>query len=132
MFRLMKGSGGVISHRNSSITTAVVAVAVTVGIFGTIGQEYHHHHRAYAMGSTSTTTMRTTNLSESIQQSLPQLYDATLKRIMDYTTDPITKSVTANIDDDTDDSTVPLSLRSVLQEQEPPLPSVCFVIRRPG
>jgi hypothetical protein len=94
------------------------------------------------MATTSTTTTTTKlpqpSLSESIQQSLPQLYDTPLKRILDYTTDPITKGVTAHYDNTDDDD---YTLRSVvLQQQNHPssssssqqLPSVGFVIRRPG
>ena len=113
------GSRGVMSHRN----IAAVAVAVTMGVFG-IGVQAPY--RTYAMATT------TTHLSDSIQQSLPQLYETPLKRILDYTTDPITKSVTANID--TDDT---LTLRRVVDlentaEASHRRPTVGFVIRRPG
>lgn len=117
----MSGSRGVVvPHRNS--LTAVAVVAMTVGIFAI-------RHRTHAMATTTVTTPHL-KLSESIQQSLPQLYDTPLKRIMDYTTDPITNSVTAHIDTDDNHS----SLRSVVREQtsQQQLPSVCFVIRRPG
>ena len=114
----------------------LAVTAVTVGLFGAAIV-----HRTYAMmvTTTSTTNDRNTNnsknsnLSDSIQQSLPQLYDTTsLKRIIDYTINPITNSVTANVDE-----TETLTLRNavVLQQQqaeEKSLPSVCFVIRRPG
>ena len=113
---------GVISHRN----IAAMAVVVTVGVLSVAVQQ-QQPLRTYAMATTTVTT--SPYLSDSLQQSLPQLYDTPLKRIMDYTTDPITKSVTANVD--TDDS---LSLRSVVQEVTSTqlLPTVCFVVRRPG
>ena len=113
---------GVISHRN----IAAMAVVVTVGVLSVAVQQ-QRPLRTYAMATTTTTI--SPYLSDSLQQSLPQLYDTPLKRIMDYTTDPITKSVTANVD--TDDS---LSLRSVVQEVTSTqlLPTVCFVVRRPG
>jgi DNA-binding transcriptional regulator YbjK len=128
MIRCGIGNRGILSHR--SITAMAVAVAVSSSLCGVVQQ----HYRTYAM-ATTTTTPSSPQLSESIRQSLPQLYDTPLKRIVDYTTDPITKSVTAHID--TDEST---TLRSVVQDMMtsssssslPPLPSVCFVIRRPG
>ena len=113
---------GVMSHRN----IAAMAVVVTVGVLS-VAVRQQQPLRTYAMATTTTTI--SPYLSDSLQQSLPQLYDTPLKRIMDYTTDPITKSVTANVD--TDDS---LSLRSVVQEVTSAqlLPTVCFVVRRPG
>lgn len=113
---------GVMSHRN----IAAMAVVVTVGVLS-VSVQQQQPLRTYAMATTTTTI--SPYLSDSLQQSLPQLYDTPLKRIMDYTTDPITKSVTANVD--TDDS---LSLRSVVQEVTSTqlLPTVCFVVRRPG
>ena len=113
---------GVMSHRN----IAAMAVVVTVGVLS-VSVQQQQPLRTYAMATTTTTT--SPYLSDSLQQSLPQLYDTPLKRIMDYTTDPITKSVTANVD--TDDS---LLLRSVVQEVTSTqlLPTVCFVVRRPG
>ena len=113
---------GVMSHRN----IAAMAVVVTVGVLSVAVQQ-QQPLRTYAMATTTVTT--SPYLSDSLQQSLPQLYDTPLKRIMDYTTDPITKSVAANVD--TDDS---LSLRSVVQEVTSTqlLPTVCFVVRRPG
>ena len=103
-----------------------MAVVVTVGVLS-VSVQQQQPLRTYAMATTTTTI--SPYLSDSLQQSLPQLYDTPLKRIMDYTTDPITKSVTANVD--TDDS---LSLRSVVQEVTSTqlLPTVCFVVRRPG
>ena len=113
---------GVMSHRN----IAAMAVVVTVGVLS-VSVQQQQPLRTYAMATTTTTI--SPYLSDSLQQSLPQLYDTPLKRIMDYNTDPITKSVTANVD--TDDS---LSLRSVVQEVTSTqlLPTVCFVVRRPG
>ena len=113
---------GVMSHRN----IAAMAVVVTVGVLS-VSVQQQQPLRTYAMATTTTTI--SPYLSDSLQQSLPQLYDTPLKRIMDYTTDPITKSGTANVD--TDDS---LSLRSVVQEVTSTqlLPTVCFVVRRPG
>ena len=113
---------GVMSHRN----IAAMAVVVTVGVLS-VSVQQQQPLRTYAMATTTTTI--SPYLSDSLQQSLPQLYDTPLKRIMDYTTDPITKSVTANVH--TDDS---LSLRSVVQEVSSTqlLPTVCFVVRRPG
>ena len=113
---------GVMSHRN----IAAMAVVVTVGVLS-VSVQQQQPLRTYAMATTTTTI--SPYLSDSLQQSLPQLYDTPLKRIMDYTTDPITKSVTANVD--TDNS---LSLRSVVQEVTSTqlLPTVCFVVRRPG
>ncbi len=100
-----------------------MAVAVTV-VFGAVVVP----HRTIAM----VTTVTGTQLSDSIQQSLPQLYDTPLKRIMSYDTDPITQSVTATFD--TDDSAL-WTLRNVVVPEDgtrPPLPSVGFVVRRPG
>ena len=121
------------SHRR--ITAVAVAAVVVLGAVVVVP------HRTYAMATTTATTTGTvvTQLSDSLQQSLPQLYDTPLKRIMSYDTDPITQSVTATVDTDDDVST---TLRNVVVTatettgsstlRHSPLPSVCFVVRRPG
>ena len=123
------------SHRR--ITAVAVAAVVVLGAVVVVP------HRTYAMATTTTTTTTgtvVTQLSDSLQQSLPQLYDTPLKRIMSYDTDPITQSVTATVDTDDDVST---TLRNVVVTatettgsstllRQSPLPSVCFVVRRPG
>ena len=119
------GSRGVLSHHRF---TAVAVAAVTVGVFG-VAVVVRQPYRTYCAMAMTTTAP---HLSDSIQQSLPQLYDTPLKRILDYTTDPITKSVTANIDTLDGTSSLPSTLRSVVVQHDIPLPSVCFVIRRPG
>ena len=118
---------GTVDSSHHRITAVAVAAVVVLGAVVVVP------HRTYAMATTTTGTV-VTQLSDSLQQSLPQLYDTPLKRIMSYDTDPITQSVTATMDTDDD---VSITLRNVVVTastllRPQPLPSVCFVVRRPG
>jgi hypothetical protein len=76
--------------------------------------------------TTSTSANVASSISDSIQLSLPQLYDTPLVPILDYGNDPITGQVTLNVGE-------PTTLRNAaLSDRTPNIPSVCFVVRRPG
>jgi AhpC/TSA antioxidant enzyme len=105
---------------NLTTTSAVVSFGTTLGLVGSfllfrsIGTEA----MAASIGASP--------ISDSIQQILPKLYDTKLIPILDYGTDPITGSVTVNVGDAT-------TLQKAAQSESiSNVPSVCFVIRRPG
>jgi hypothetical protein len=127
----VNGVRGIESHKYRSmvymkyayriaVTTASAAVFSTT----TIGLLSSYTRCTYAMATTSSSTPNSISISDKIQQSLPQLYDTPLRRIVDYITDPITQSISAKVDENT------VTLKSVASDVQ--LPSVCFVIRRPG
>jgi AhpC/TSA antioxidant enzyme len=113
-----------------SRTSFVTATAASAAIFGTITiglltATTTRNYGALAMATAkSSSTIIVPSLSESIQKSLPQLYNTPLRRVVDFVTDPITQAISAKVDKTS------VTLQTVVSDVQ--LPSVCFVVRRPG
>jgi AhpC/TSA antioxidant enzyme len=109
-----------IAYMNLATRSAAVAFGTMLSVVGSLLL-----FRTIGTNAIATSNVAS-SISDSIHHSLPKLYDTTLIPIRDYGTDPITGSVTVKVDDST-------TLRNAAQSSgTPDIPSICFVVRRPG